>query len=78
MVNIPLLKRIAQWRKHHGVSAKEISEETGMSLSYISQIESGTIDIRISTLIRYTDAIGVAITWIKSEFSEQLEKNYKE
>ncbi len=60
---IKALKR-ERMRKH---SALEIMREAGMSVSQISHIESGEIDIRLSTLVRYCHAIGVSIKFERTD-----------
>ena len=42
-------------------SAVELERESGISVSQISHIESGRKNIKLSTLIRYCEAIGVDI-----------------
>jgi transcriptional regulator with XRE-family HTH domain len=42
--------RIRQERKQKGLTLQEVSEKAGLSVSYLSQIENGRVNINISSL----------------------------
>ena len=43
---------ILLWRRHYHITQQELSKRTGLLQSYISGLEKGNIDPRISTLCR--------------------------
>ena len=47
------------WRGHRGLSARELAERTGLSASYISEIESGRKEGSISALKKIAAALGL-------------------
>jgi transcriptional regulator with XRE-family HTH domain len=50
-------------RKQRGLSLADLSYEmfrNGNSKSYLSKVENGGVDIRMSTFIRYTQALRMA------------------
>lgn len=46
-----IIKSLQEARKHKGFSQRELSARSGVPQSHISKIESGNVDIRISSLI---------------------------
>ena len=44
-------------RKHKGLSQAELGRKVGLPQSYISKIESGSIDIRLSSLLEMARAL---------------------
>jgi len=57
-----LLVRIIERRKELRLTQKELAEKAGMHQSNISKIESGELDVRLSTLIQLAEAMD---TWLK-------------
>jgi transcriptional regulator with XRE-family HTH domain len=53
--------RIRHLRKARGKSLKELSAETGLSISFVSQIERGLSSASVRTLARLADALEVGI-----------------
>jgi HTH-type transcriptional regulator / antitoxin HipB len=52
-------------RKEAGMTQEQLAEKIGSKKSYISRIENGNSDLRISTLIRiFEDAFGKTLTII--------------
>ena len=43
---------ILLWRRHYHITQQELAKRTGLLQSYISGLEKGNIDPRISTLCR--------------------------
>ena len=51
--------KVKVWRGHRGLSARELAEKTGLSASYISEIESGRKEGSISALKKIAAALGL-------------------
>jgi len=62
-----LMNKLKDRRKKRGVSAEEIRREVGIAYAHLSRIESGIVDIKLSTLFRYLNAIGYKLKIIKKE-----------
>jgi ribosome-binding protein aMBF1 (putative translation factor) len=58
-----LVRELAEQRQAAGLSQTEIAARMGTSQSAVARLESGTADVRASTLERYAAAIGGQITW---------------
>lgn len=58
-----LVRDLAEQRQAAGLSQTEIAARMGTSQSAVARLESGTADVRASTLERYAAAIGGQITW---------------
>lgn len=58
-----LVRDLAMRRQAAGLSQTEVAAAMGTSQSAVARLESGTADIRASTLERYAAAIGSEITW---------------
>jgi ribosome-binding protein aMBF1 (putative translation factor) len=58
-----LVRELAGRRQAAGLSQTEIAARMGTSQSAVARLESGTADVRASTLERYAAAIGGQITW---------------
>jgi ribosome-binding protein aMBF1 (putative translation factor) len=58
-----LVRELAGQRQAAGLSQTEIAARMGTSQSAVARLESGTSDVRASTLERYAAAIGGRITW---------------
>jgi transcriptional regulator with XRE-family HTH domain len=46
-----------------GLSQTEVAARMGTSQSAVARLEAGEADVRLSTLERYADALGVALDW---------------
>lgn len=55
--------RIKSLRIERNLTLKELSDQTGLSLSFISQIERGTSSLSISSLKKISDALGIHINY---------------
>src|SRR6202521_3382614 len=55
-------ERAAQ-RRAAGLSQTEVAAMMGTSQSAVARLESGTADVRASTLERYAAAVGGQISW---------------
>jgi ribosome-binding protein aMBF1 (putative translation factor) len=58
-----LVRELAEQRQAAGLSQTEIAARMGTSQSAVARLESGTADVRASTLERYAAAVGNQITW---------------
>ena len=58
-----LVRELAEQRQAAGLSQTEIAARMGTSQSAVARLESGTADVRASTLERYAAAVGGRITW---------------
>ena len=58
-----LVRELAEQRQAAGLSQTEIAARMGTSQSAVARLESGTADVRASTLERYAAAIGGQISW---------------
>lgn len=53
--------RIREYRKNQSLTIKELSEQTGLSISYISQVERGEVDPSLSSLRKIAAVFQVPI-----------------
>ena len=58
-----LVRELAEQRQAAGLSQTEVAARMGTSQSAVARLESGTGDVRASTLERYAAAVGGQITW---------------
>jgi ribosome-binding protein aMBF1 (putative translation factor) len=58
-----LVRELAGQRQAAGLSQTEVAARMGTSQSAVARLESGTGDVRASTLERYAAAVGGEITW---------------
>ncbi|WP_042353786.1 helix-turn-helix domain-containing protein [Bacillus rubiinfantis] len=66
-------KKIKELRMKHGMTLKDLSEKTDLSVSFLSQIERGTCSLAITSLKKIADAFGVKIAYF---FEEPYSANY--
>ncbi|AZU59972.1 MAG: helix-turn-helix domain-containing protein [Bacillota bacterium] len=68
-----IYKKIKALRTQNNLTLKELSEETGLSLSFLSQIERGASSLSITSLKKIADALGVSmIFFFEDEKYKQL------
>ena len=58
---------ILAFRNHQGVTLQELSERTGLAVSYLSEIERGIKPGSASALARIAGALGTTIDVLLSE-----------
>src|ERR1700722_7175193 len=58
-----LVRELAEQRQVAGLSQTEVAAGMGTSQSAVARLESGTADVRASTLERYAAAVGGQISW---------------
>jgi len=54
--------RIRRLREKRGVSQEELAHQTGFSRSFMSAIERGTKDVRLSTLLRLASIFEISLS----------------
>jgi ribosome-binding protein aMBF1 (putative translation factor) len=59
-----LVRELAEQRQAAGLSQTEVAARMGTSQSAVARLESGTADVRASTLERYAAAVGGQIAWM--------------
>jgi predicted transcriptional regulator len=50
-------------RRELGLSQSEVAARMGTSQSAVARFEAGDFDVRLSTLERYTHALGAQLEW---------------
>jgi transcriptional regulator with XRE-family HTH domain len=68
-----IYKKIKELRLHNGLTLKELSERTELSISFLSQVERGATSLAITSLKKIADALNIKITEF---FDETPNKNY--
>lgn len=58
-----LIQELVSARLDSGLSQTEIAARMGTSQSAVARMESGDLDVRLSTLERYAAAIGRTVNW---------------
>jgi transcriptional regulator with XRE-family HTH domain len=58
-----LIEELVRARQQSGLSQTEIAVRMGTSQSAVARLESGGLDVRLSTLERYAGAIGRTVDW---------------
>jgi HTH-type transcriptional regulator / antitoxin HipB len=51
-------RALRELRKRAGLTQEQVAERMGTSSTYLSRLEAGQRDIRLSTVLRLLDAIG--------------------
>ncbi|HET9080751.1 MAG TPA: helix-turn-helix transcriptional regulator [Trebonia sp.] len=62
-----LVRGLVGQRLAAGLSQTEVAARMGTSQSAVARLESGTADVRTSTLERYAAAVGGEINWRLNE-----------
>lgn len=58
-----LADELVERRAKLGLSQTEVAARMGTSQSAVARLESGEVDVRLSTLERYAEAIGCSLNW---------------
>lgn len=66
-------KKIKEIRLEQGLTLKDLSEKTNLSVSFLSQIERGASSVAITSLKKIADAFGVTMTFF---FEEEMHAHY--
>jgi len=60
-LNDQILKSLREARQRKGFSQRELSAKSGVPQSHISKIESGAVDLRVSSLVALARALDLEI-----------------
>ena len=72
--NVDAVRAIREARKKRGISAKRLAEMVGKLRETIIRLESGRHDVRINTLAKLADALGLEILIVeKGALGEEKE-----
>lgn len=71
-----LINKTKKYRKYRKITGENVRVESGLSLAQISRIESGTHDLRLTTFLRYIEAIGLEL-YIKEKKHERSKETQK-
>jgi predicted transcriptional regulator len=55
--------QLSALRRHRGLSQMEVAARMGTSQSAVARFEAGDLDVRLSTLERYSMAVGAKLEW---------------
>ena len=55
--------QLSSLRRELGLSQAEVAERMGTSQSAVARFEAGDLDVRLSTIERYTVALGARLEW---------------
>jgi DNA-binding XRE family transcriptional regulator len=55
--------QLTAWRHRLGISQAEVASRMGTSQSAVARFEAGDLDVRLSTVERYTAALGGRLEW---------------
>ncbi len=59
-----LVADLTAQRRSAGLSQTEVAARMGTSQSAVARLETGDVDVRVSTLERYAAAIGSQVAWL--------------
>ena len=57
----PLIARLAERRRELGQSQRKVAEQVGVGHGHLSQIETGVVDPKLSTVRRLADHLGIPL-----------------
>ena len=66
-------KEVKTFRQNQGITVKELSEQTGLSIGMLSKIENGVTSPSLNTLQLLASALGVPITSLFRRYEEARE-----
>jgi predicted transcriptional regulator len=58
-----LIEELVRARRESELSQTEIAARMGTSQSAVARLESGDLDVRLSTIERYAAAVGRTVDW---------------
>lgn len=61
--------RLKKKRQQAGISIRELARRTGLTASFISQVENQKANVSLDSLRRISDALGVQILYFLSDFA---------
>ncbi len=62
MIN-EIAEKIRNLRKEKNLTLKDLGEKTGLSISFLSQVENNSSSLAITSLKKIADALNVPITY---------------
>jgi transcriptional regulator with XRE-family HTH domain len=57
----PLIARLAARRRERNLSQRKVAEDVGVGHGHLSQIETGAVDPKLSTVRRLADYLGIPL-----------------
>ena len=63
-------ERIRQLRTQNKLTLKDLSQKTGLSVSFLSQVENGSSSLAITSLKKIADSLNVSIKIFFDYFEE--------
>ena len=66
-LNDQLLKSLREARQRKGLSQRELSARSGVPQSHISRIESGEVDLRVSSLVALARVLELELELVPKE-----------
>ncbi|MFL7839319.1 MAG: helix-turn-helix domain-containing protein [Candidatus Promineifilaceae bacterium] len=79
MIGIELGERVKQRRLELGMTARELARQTGLSASFISQVERGKTNVSLESLRLIAEKLDASILYFLSESPQNLKpQNYRE
>ena len=64
---------IRNTRKNKGLTQTDLGKKVGLPQSHISQIESGNIDVRVSSLQEITKLLDLELVFVPHHFKPAIE-----
>jgi len=50
---------VHRWRVRRGLTQEALSEATGLDVRFLRRVERGTVNLRLDTIVRLGEALGV-------------------
>ena len=73
MIQDQIGAQIKKLRKKNGMTLKQTSELTGLSVGFLSQLERGMTSVAIDTLLKIASVMGVSINYFFADIDNQNE-----
>lgn len=70
-------KNLRQLRKEHGMTLKEVSDKTELSISFISQVETNKSSITIESLMKIAEVFHVTPSYFLNGNNQLLLKEHR-
>ncbi len=71
-----IYEKLRQIRKSKGLTLKDISDSTGLSSSFLSQVERGKCDITLASLCKIASTLDVALPSIFDDYEQPKAEYY--
>lgn len=68
MINKVVGKNLKKYRKVAGLTQESIAEKTNLTIEYLSKLENGAYNARVSTIIDICKAISITPTLLLADF----------